>query len=491
MTITVTGGVTFSPATIGGAVSFNGTTQNLTVPATFTNATSTTPFTWEVWVYPTANYNGGAIFTGTYAPSVIPFALGGFQGDNSTINFGYYSGSAWVGTNSGVTLTLNTWSHVAAVFSGTVLTLYVNGSSIATLTTSWTTTAGTSPFLIGRRWDNSGTSRFFSGYITNLRYVAGTAVYTSNFTPPTSPLTITQSANLNGNPSAAITGTKTNLLLNVLSSSAYLTDGSTNNFTVTPVSSPTFTSLSPITTNFFNGGAVSFNGSTQELDISAISTITGTGTFTIEAWVYPLNYSDETSISGSGDSNLQIFRLNENGSGSAPSGISVYDNGTQVFQNVGAGTYPVANKWTHLAWVKNGTTNTLYINGISSATYTGNVPNFTPNVIGVFYYLGEANSAWFNGYITNYRVVNGVAVYTSNFTTPTSPLTATQSANVNGNPSAAITGTQTAVLLDVLSSSAYLTDSSTNNLTVTPVNSPPFISSSPISPSYITFSPGP
>jgi len=216
----------------GGSLSFNGTNQNLTLPATFTNATSTTPFTWEVWVYPTANYAGGAIFSGTYSTSgtIIPFALGGFQGDNSTINFGYYSGSAWVGTNSGVTLPLNQWSHVAAVFNGTVLTLYVNGSSIATLTTSWTTTSGTSPFLIGRRWDTGGSSIFFSGYITNLRYVAGTAVYTSNFTPPTQPLT-------------AITNTQ--LLLDVVTSSAYITDSSTNNFTLTNVNIVTYNSLTP------------------------------------------------------------------------------------------------------------------------------------------------------------------------------------------------------------------------------------------------------
>jgi len=200
------------------------------------------------------------------------------------------------------------------------------------------------------------------------------------------------------------------------------------------------------------GGSLSFNGSTgyRALSIASLSTITGTGTFTIEAWVYPLDYTDQVPISRpptAGD-NTQIFRLNEGGNTTSPYGISIYDNGTQLFQNIGSGTYPVKNQWTHLAWVKNGTTNKLYINGVSSATYTGNVPDITPNQIG---YL--QNYAYpFNGYLTNIRIVNGTAVYTSNFNPPTQPLTAI---------------TNTVLLLDATTADTVITDSSTNGYTVT------------------------
>jgi hypothetical protein len=380
------------------------------------------------------------------------------------------------------TFSLNTWYHIACVSTGSGnIQFYINGVSISLTSGTTVTFAEQTGIYVGRNGTNASNLGYFPGYITNLRIVNGTAVYTSNFTPPISPL---------------LPVANTKLLLDVVDSTNYITDSSPNNFTLTPVGSPTFVSNDPFLSGMkmnsnstvqignliesIGCGSISFDGSTQELDISSISTITGTGTFTIETWVYPLDYSDETIGSGSSDVNLQILRLNENGSGGAPAGISVYDNGTQVFQNVGTGTYPVANKWTHLAWVKTGTTNTLYINGISSATYTGNVPNFTPNIIGVFYYLGSANAYWFKGYITNYRIVNGTAVYTSNFTPPSRPAEATQSANFNGNPSAAITGTQTVLSLAVLSSSAYLTDSSTNNLTVTPINSPTFSTLSPV-----------
>jgi hypothetical protein len=62
------------------------------------------------------------------------------------------------------------------------------------------------------------------------------------------------------------------------------------------------------------------------------------------------------------------------------------------------------------------------------------------------------------GYLANVRIVKGVAVYTGNFTSPIAPLQATQSAGTNIS---AITGTQTALLLNGCSG-AFLADSSTN-----------------------------
>ena len=73
----------------------------------------------------------------------------------------------------------------------------------------------------------------------------------------------------------------------------------------------------------------------------------------------------------------------------------------------------------------------------------------------------------FAGNVTNLRAVKGVAVYTANFTTPTTNLASTQSANQNGNPSAAITGTQTGLLLDYATNATLLTDSSSYAMTIT------------------------
>ena len=487
MTITVTGGVTFSPATVGGgAVSFNGSTQYLTTPYISAFDVGTGDFTLECWYYPTTVSGVHGIL------SNHPSLTGG--------GFGMYISSTAItaqifptGTNNpdsvgGGTLAINTWNHLAMTRASGTLSLWINGVSTGTPVTSSKNPNNTTGFSIGAY---EGTTYKAQGNITNVRFVVGTALYTSNFTPPTSPLTITQSANINGNPSAAITGTKTALLLNVLSSSAYLTDSSTNNFTVTPVGSPTFTSSSPITINFINGGAVSFNGTSQYLTIPSTAAFSfGTGDFTIEAWVYtttdPIPYNslfDKTVFGGFSASSPSFFCFLTNNSN-----CPALWNGTIQY-----GTSPPlavpTNTWAHVAWVRSSSTLTIYVNGVAGLTVASYTSNFA--TAGTWY-IGKSdttNDHYFPGYITNLRVVKGIAVYTSNFTPPTNPVTTTQSANVNGNPSAAITGTQTSLLLDALSSSAYLTDSSTNNFTVTPVNSPTFTSSSPFGTGYITFSP--
>lgn len=77
-------------------------------------------------------------------------------------------------------------------------------------------------------------------------------------------------------------------------------------------------------------------------------------------------------------------------------------------------------------------------------------------------------SPW-SGYISNFRVVNGVAVYTSAFTLPVGPLNNSQVENQSGTPSAAVTVSQTSLLLNTAFGTNFLTDGSINNLTITNV----------------------
>ena len=87
------------------------------------------------------------------------------------------------------------------------------------------------------------------------------------------------------------------------------------------------------------------------------------------------------------------------------------------------------NTWYHIAVVKNSGVTKLYVNGIGASTSYSDSRNYgssQPVQIG-----NDDSGNYFQGYMSNFRIVKGVAVYTGNFTTPTSPLAATQSSGTN------------------------------------------------------------
>ena len=78
---------------------------------------------------------------------------------------------------------------MAATRSGSSFDLWVNGTKDATTVTNSGAVIDPNVGAEIGRLSTNGFNRKFSGYISNLRFVNGTAVYTSNFSTPTSPLT--------------------------------------------------------------------------------------------------------------------------------------------------------------------------------------------------------------------------------------------------------------------------------------------------------------
>jgi len=80
-----------------------------------------------------------------------------------------------------------TWYHVAVTRSGTNLRSFIDGTQIGvTETNNSDITSGAGGVKIG---SNSGGGSAINGWIDELRIVKGTAVWTSNFTPPTAAYT--------------------------------------------------------------------------------------------------------------------------------------------------------------------------------------------------------------------------------------------------------------------------------------------------------------
>jgi hypothetical protein len=194
----------------------------------------------------------------------------------------------------------------------------------------------------------------------------------------------------------------------------------------------------------------------------------GSSDFTIEAWIYPnapgsnrrffsqtINASPITQqcLRQTNTNRFQYF-FNEDGNG---------------LINITGSTNLNFNAWNHCAIVRSNTTFTIYQNGVSvgSASYGGSLPSMITAglVIGISNAGGSEN---FSGYISNYRIVKGVAVYTGNYTLPSSGFTATQGANpFGGANTSAITAGQTQLLLNTYTNAPINTDNSGYGVPVT------------------------
>ena len=169
----------------------------ITPAANFSLGTSTTPFTFEVWLYPRST--GGSIMCEQYTASgetiVYAFVMG--QGGTSMEtnglypSMGYYNGSAWNMLSSTSQISLNEWTHVAFVFDGSQCNIYLNGTLDSSGGPSTWASGGTfdiDNLYLGRRWDTANDA-YFNGSMADVRFVIGSAVYTADFIPPQEPLT--------------------------------------------------------------------------------------------------------------------------------------------------------------------------------------------------------------------------------------------------------------------------------------------------------------
>jgi hypothetical protein len=96
-------------------------------------------------------------------------------------------GTTLTNTEASWTPTAGTWYHIALVRSSGVVKFYVDGTALTKSTdiggnANWTDIGAA--LRIGA-WQ-SGSQYDFTGHMDEIRIVKGTAVWTANFTPPTS-----------------------------------------------------------------------------------------------------------------------------------------------------------------------------------------------------------------------------------------------------------------------------------------------------------------
>ena len=168
---------------------------------------------------------------------------------------------------------------------------------------------------------------------------------------------------------------------------------------------------------FSGAGSVEFDGTNDNLSISSTNII-NTNSFTVECFARPQRSglsANETFVEFNTGTRWIFGRKHSAGD------VIYYWNGSDVF-TTNSGTIS-ANQWSHLAWSKDGTTLRMFVNGVLAHTQTGVTGSFTSSLITI----GENSDGFedYQGYISNLRVVQGTALYTSNFTPPTAALTNT------------------------------------------------------------------
>jgi len=164
------------------SMKFDGTGDYAVTPASPLNAFLTGDFTCEFWVY----FNALAT-NQTVMGTASGFQTGGYQwiqlaSNTLTFRMELTSGAINVATGA---LSTGQWYHIAATRSGTTVRVFVNGVLANSTTTGGSISDSTgNKVIVGNSVELQAT-RFFNGYLQDVRVTRGYARYTANFTPPT------------------------------------------------------------------------------------------------------------------------------------------------------------------------------------------------------------------------------------------------------------------------------------------------------------------
>lgn len=161
-----------------------------------------------------------------------------------------------------------------------------------------------------------------------------------------------------------------------------------------------------------DGGSVDFNNSSLRL-ASTADLCPVTSDFTFECWLRPVSWGGQwETVYHNGVVNGLFIGKDDSGN------FVVRASNNTSF--IAQATLPSVNQWTHIAVTRQGSTLRLFYDGVlkNSVSNSHNFPTAS-TAIGETISGGEG----IYGRISNLRFIKGTAVYQSNFTVPTSPLT--------------------------------------------------------------------
>ena len=364
-----------------GATLFDGSGDYLKTASESAFNLYNTDFTIEGWFYATAPAGNEHIWS-SYIDTNNRESL--YFSNSTTLNW-WVNGS----TRISATVSANHWHHFAIVNNSGTTKFYLDGISQGTWSSTYTD--GSRLVWVGTYNNAAVASDSFTGLISDIRFSNGTAVYTSDFTPPASPVS------------------NTNADLYLPMDNAGIFD-KTGNSTLT-IGGNAQTST---TQTKFANTSVRFDGNGDYVSITDLPTF-GTNDFTVEGWIYVITGGSNRNIfdARNGSSNSWVIQ-------STNFEIKIYDEvaGSYIHETTGNFETSSINSWIHIAYCRSGSTSRFFIDGNKIGSDVSNSSNFQNNSLTIGARFSE-DQQYFDGYVEDFQILNGVAKYTANFTAPT------------------------------------------------------------------------
>lgn len=367
----------------------------------------TEDFTIEAWVYPVATSN--------IYPSFISSVTGWSSGASShrfdntgqagKFTFHFNPGDPFLASTN--TFNHDEWHHYVITRSANLYQMYVNGNLEASVASTVTYNPALGGMKIGQStWD--GASGYFSGYVSDIRISKGLSRYP--FIPASETLT-------------AITNTE----LLALYTNTVTDEGSSDSLTISQAGASDV-AVSSSHRPFAEGFSYYFNGSNMYLNLANFGGW-GTGDYTYECFVKIDDTTSRKYVFGPGTDTASHYK---------GIGLEIYGNKIAVWESSNGTGWDIRSsdstgnrsdstlttgKWYHVAVCREGDVRTLFVNGKKDKTYTSTSNPYHDTSqynIGRSRYTGSFGP--FNGYISNLRFVVGTALYSGDFTPPTSEL---------------------------------------------------------------------
>ena len=376
----------YEPAVNGGSAYIAaGDSDYLSMPA---QTIPTGNFTVEGWYYLDGTQSNKAIISqGSSGNAGRTFV--GIESVGGTQILKFQIGGSEV---NGPASVANQWTHFCVTYNGSAIELFQNGVSAGT--TSRSGNSENVAMVIGRLGTGWAGGYGVQGYISDIR-VSGVVRQSSDFTPPTAPLT-----NVDSN---------VKLLLNMANGQA-IDSAAQNNLTLVG------TAKTSTAQKKFGTASMLFDG-TGDYALTDVTPL-GTGMFTIECFYHALSKATP----------MGLFEIAASALPGNITGLAMFNRSSTYSYNWGffcggtqtnSTTAPDLNTFYHVALVRDSNNLiSMYVNGTSVCSATN-----ATNLVGTVLTIGDYYSAayGFHGYLDEFRISHGVARYTSNFTAPSEP----------------------------------------------------------------------